>query len=211
MSRPATRPVAPAVPRPAGRSARALAVLGAAVALAACGEDDLLLGNRSDTVSDTLAVYTLSAGDPALPAGIDLFSGLSVRPRVQGGGLVTFDLAVDLDAQRRVRLVPAAVLVAAPGTPRTGLQVVAEPFAALTRAPTEGYRYDSATVAAPGQTVAVELQGVGGAQGLFCPTSSPARAKLVVDSVTAANVVWVRTLVNRNCGLRSLQPGRPTN
>ena len=184
-------------------------VAAAAVALLAACEDDTtsLLGTaQSETAAVGFVLVPLS-GDPTLPAAIDLAGRRAVRPRLLGGTILNFDLAVDVDAQGRpVFLAPARVAIAPGGTPRTGFQTVGTQYDALERAPGGAYAYDSTLTVAIGQTVVVQ------AQGATCNPTYPLFAKLVVDSVVgsgAQRLVYIRSRINPNCGFRSLAPGLP--
>lgn len=210
------RPAVTAAPTRRGRPARrlaALALVGAAAVAAACGGGTDPFAPRANfpTVRDTFALYALSSGQPLLPAALDLYTVRAVRPSLGGGTLPNFDFAVDRDGQGRVLLYPARVLASpSGGSPRVGFQVVATAFDALERAPNGGYRYDTVQVAAVGQTIAVESQGVT-PQSLACGTSQPLYAKLVVDSAPATGGVFLRVHVDPNCGFRSFAAGIPTN
>lgn len=185
-----------------------LVAAAAAPLLAACGDDNTsLLGNASSETAAVNFVLVPLSGDPTLPAAIDFAGRRAVRPRLLGGTILNFDLAVDVDAQGRpVFLAPARVAIAPGGTPRTGFQTVATPFEAVDRAPGGSYAFDSTVTVAIGQTVVVQ------AQGASCSTTYPLFAKLVVDSVVGTGrerLVYVRSRINPNCGFRSLAPGLP--
>jgi hypothetical protein len=200
----------PRVPHPPFRPTRTAPALAAAclVALAACGNNDddpFRPRATAETALASFVVYPLS-GDPTLPAAIDLVGRRAVRPVLLGGSLLNFDLALDVDGQGRVVLLPPSRVATPPtGAPRTGLQVVNGGFDAIVSAPRSGYRFDSTTVVTPGQTVVIE------ASGATCNPTYPLHAKLVVDSVgrSAGRPVFVRMRVNPNCGFRSLEPGLP--
>lgn len=190
------------------RVIRAAAVGGLSTfAVAACGGDDdpFRPVATSETALASFAVVPLS-GDPTLPSAVDLSARVAVRPRLLSGTVLNFDFAVDVDAQRRIILLqPGRVAVAPSGTPRTGFVTSTSAFESLGRAPNGGYQYDSVVVVTPGQTVVVQ------AQAATCSTTYPLYAKLVVDSVStgADRRVYVRALINPNCGFRSLTAGLP--
>jgi hypothetical protein len=187
------------------------AVAGAALAAAACGgQDPFAIRATLETTLDTVVLYPLSRQQSLLPSALNLFSRSAVRPALLGGVVPNFDLAVDTDAQGRVVLYPARLVASPPGgAPRTGFQTVTTTFDVLDVAPRSGYRFDSLQVAAVGQTVVIEGQGVSGT-GLYCGTSTPLHAKLVVDSVArATGAVHARVRTNPNCGFRGLTAGIP--
>ena len=208
------RPARPTPTRgaPASRGAAVLVGLGVAAATACTGGNDpFALRASFETTLDTLVVYPLSSAELLLPSGVDLFSGVAVRPGLRGGAYPNFDFALDRNAQGQVVVYPAQRVVVAPaGSPRVGFSLQAVGFDALTTAPRDGYRFDSTQVVTIGQTIAIESQGVS-AQGLVCGSStSPMRAKLVVDSVArATGAIHLRVRTNPNCGFRSLAPGLP--
>lgn len=188
-----------------------LLLAGAVAATSACsGEDPFAIRASLETSLDTMIVFPLSGAQPLLPSAIDLFGRSVVRPSLRGGIAPNFDIALDVDAQGRVLLYPASLVASPPGgSPRTGFQVVAGSFDALEIAPRDGYRFDTVQVAAIGQVLAIEGQGVS-QTGIYCGTGSPLHAKLVVDSVSrATGAAHLRVRTNPNCGFRSLKAGLP--
>lgn len=196
------------------RAALVTGVAGSALGATACS-DPFQPTAQLDTFADTLIVFAFSASSAQLPSAIDLSAARSVpvgtRTDVNTGGVPittpTFDIAVDINAGGQVVLYPSTTLLSSSvSTPRIGFRTVTTAFDSLRRAPTGGFRFDSAFVVTTGQTVAIESQSSG------CTSTAPLRAKLVVDSVSrSANVAYVRVLTNPNCGFRSLLPGRPTS
>lgn len=178
------------------------------IAVAACGGDDPFRPRASQPNTErTFTVFTLT-GAPGLPAAIDLFSERVVIPEVQGQS-ANFDLAFDVDRQGRVSVLPAR-LVAVPPSPTSSIrtQLVSGSFDALTRAPTSGYQPDSLRTLSVGQVLAFELP----TNQTICVFQEPFYGKLVIDSVlTASRRIVFRTLINRNCGYRSLSIGLPTD
>lgn len=207
-------------PRTARRRLLALRAPAAAVlvgvSVAACGGEDPFAPKASlDTVLANFQVYALSTAPTLLPTAVSLYGVQSVRPAIRTSGTLNFDLAFDVDAAGRVRMLPPKLLVAPQGASlTTGMQVVANTtFDALSRAPSGGYQYDSATVVTPGQVVAVQTQGAG-TLSVVCSTTAPLYAKLVVDSVRPAagtQLIYLRARIDPNCGFRSLESGLPTS
>lgn len=206
--------------RPAFRL-RSVPLAATLAAVAACGGTDPFAPVASFSTQDVrFVVYPLSSSPEFLPTALSLYSQISVRPVIRVGttGLaLNFDLAVDLDAQDQVRLLPPRLLIApqAGGGMVTGFQVITgTPYDSLLRAPNTGYRYDSVTVVRPGQVVAVQTQGAG-STGVVCAASAPIYARLVVDSirpsadVAGARAIYIRARVDPNCGFRSLDAGVP--
>ncbi|AHG90711.1 hypothetical protein J421_3174 [Gemmatirosa kalamazoonensis] len=207
----------PATPTAAPRALRSVAAVAfAGLALTACGGTDPFAPVAAfETAAVTYQVYPLTTAPATLPAAISLYGLSSVRPIVRTNLSLNFDVAVDLDASGKVRLLPPKLVVAPQGVSlTTGMQIIANTtFDALTRAPNSGYQFDSATVVTPGQVVAVQTQGAGPLSAA-CATTVPMYAKLVVDSIRPANgsqVIYMRARVDQNCGFRSLEPGLPSS
>ena len=126
---------------------------------------------------------------------------------------IAFDVAFDLDASGNVTAYPVRLVVPfrvigglLQETHRVGIQKSSTPFDQLTKAPSGGYNYDSATVARAGETIVVEEQAAQCAFS-FSPTLYP---KIVIDSVfVSSRNMRIRTVHDPNCGFRSFQPGIP--
>lgn len=206
------------MPRPSLRLSRSTARLGAAALaaglLAACGgEDPFAPKAQFETVLGEFRVYPLTSAPTAFPTAVSLYTQTSVRPAVRTNLTLNFDVAVDLDAQGRVRFLPPKLVVAPQTTALvTGFQIVPNTtFDALTRAPTGGYQYDSAAVVTPGQVLAVQTQGAA-PLSVACSPTAPMYAKIVVDSIrpsAGSQQIFFRARVDQNCGFRSLEPGLP--
>jgi hypothetical protein len=126
---------------------------------------------------------------------------------------LAFDLAFDLDASGNIRAFPVRQIVPfrviggiLQPSHRVGLQKSATTFDNLTRAPSGGYNYDSATVVRAGETLVVEVQAT---QCSFS-ISPNLYTKIAIDSVsTASRYIRIRTVHDPNCGFRSFKPGIP--
>jgi len=195
------------------------AVVGALLAsgaLTACGGTDPFAPQATfETQLVGFQVYPLSTSASSLPAAISLYNFTSVRPIVRTNQTLNFDVAVDLDASGKVRLLPPKLVVAPNGASlETGMQVISgTTFDTFTRAPNNGYQFDSATVVTPGQVVAVQTQGAGPLAAI-CTTTVPMYAKVVVDSIVPTNgskLIYLRARVDQNCGFRSLAEGLPSS
>jgi hypothetical protein len=180
----------------------------------------------SRVVAATLAIAAIACGDPTKPKAVYVnapgsyaiyaFTGApatgSTAISFLGGAVrtdasFTFDVALDLDQTGKTIVYPVRKLGSAlvGGLKRVGLQPVPGTFEALRVAPTTGYDTVNAQVIAPGTVLAVELQDINncayslGGQLLY--------AKLVVDSVqSASRRIFVRTVVDPNCGYLQLMP-----
>ena len=200
------------MPVPFRRRALTLALLVAPV-LSACGGTDPFAPVASlYTSASGYIMYPLSTAPALLPSALQMLTQTAVRPQVSPSLGLNFDIVFDVDAQGRVRVIPPKLVATVPtGTPTTGVQAVTTPFDSLLRAPTSGYRYDSVTVVRVGQVFAVSSQG-STASGITCSTNSPLYAKMVVDSIVAVpelatQKLFLKTVIDPNCGFRSLETG----
>jgi hypothetical protein len=177
-------------------------VLGALAVLAvACGDPT----KPKATYTNALSSYSLYAftGAPVNAATAISFLGGAARADAS----FSFDVAVDLAADGRPIIYPVRAIASdlAGSVKRVGLQVMSGTFDALREAPATGYDTLSARTIAVGQVLAVELLDLNscayslGGQTLY--------AKLTVDSVnTATRRVYARTVIDPNCGYRSVVP-----
>ncbi|HVE79452.1 MAG TPA: hypothetical protein VNA89_11345 [Gemmatimonadaceae bacterium] len=183
---------------------RALRIAAAAALLpltAACGESTNIRASLP-VVSDTLRAWAVTGTPLELPSALDLGVGGVVRPDVAGTAPL-FDILFDLDPAGAVLLIPARAAAGNLGGGQVGFILSELDFGAVTRAPNNGYRYDTTTVAPVGRTVIMET-----ANRVCLGTLVPRLyAKLVVDSVRAAErTVFFRIVHDPNCGFRGLVP-----
>lgn len=180
------------------------AVLGALLVAGACSNPTSLRA-RFETLTDTVVVYALSGTPAAYPSALNI----PYRAAVRADGNLAFDVALDLNANGDPLVYPLKLVASAFGSSRpVGLLRTASPFDSVTRAPGDGYGYDSVVVAPRGTTVIVQ------ASTSYCQLdfSQIVYAKLAVDSIDlAARRMVVRMVVNPNCGFRSFLPGIPEN
>ncbi|MBA3673279.1 MAG: hypothetical protein H0W68_14805 [Gemmatimonadaceae bacterium] len=171
-----------------------------AVVAVACGDPTL----PKATFANSLASYTLYAltgAPPSAPTALLLLGGPTRAERF------AFDIAFDLDATGRVRVLPIRVLASplVPVSKRVGLQVVSGSFDALREVPKTGYDTLSVQSIAPGSVLAIEVIDVNSCISSF--TSQAIYGKLVVDSVNVpARRIHARTVVDPNCGYRQVVP-----
>jgi hypothetical protein len=174
-------------------------------AIAACG--DVTAPRASlPTLTDTASAYLLNGAPPGAPTAFQLFSGTMVTADAN----FQFDIAFDIDADGRIRVLPVRTIANGLASAHSvGLQAVSTPFDALTVAPSSGYKRDSVLVVATGTTVAIEAT-----DPVACATSfiaSNVYAKIVVDAYDpAARRVHTRYTVDPNCGFRSFESGVPS-
>ena len=155
------------------------------------------------TASDT--VYALNGGPPNSPNSMNFFQGLTERAD-QGFG---FDIAFDIDKNGNAVIIPARVLATAFSNPSSiGLQRSTAPFEAISEAPKDGYRADTAMTVSIGQAVIIEVHDINAC--LYALKGQSYFSKLVVTEVdTTLKRLAFTVTVNRNCGFRSFAPGLP--
>jgi hypothetical protein len=191
------------------RTVRFAAPFALLTTLAACGDNDGVIGiANNQNVERTTAVYALSGTSASLPAAYYFISESLVRPQLLTTGTVNFEIAFDIDAEGRVALLPARVVVpdSPGGTPSVGIQKSTVAFDEVQRAPDRNYVRDSTFTAQVGDTFVIQLLSSG------CTFGDPLYAKLIIDSINLAERrIQFTSMVNRNCGFRGLVPGLPTN
>ena len=182
--------------RPTRAVVAALAVLAIA-----CGDPT----KPKATYANALSSYTLYAfsGAPVNAATALNFLGGAARADAS----FAFDVAFDLDANGRPIVYPVRVIASdlAGGVKRVGLQVVPGPFDAVREVPAAGYDTLAARTINVGDVLAVELLDLDTCR--FSLGGQSIYAKLTVDSVSAATRrLYARTVVDPNCGYRSVVP-----
>jgi hypothetical protein len=190
------------------------AALVAAAAVGAC-TDPTRLEARYETLQDTLVAFAMTRTPAAYPSALLTAAQQDADPSgepvvVRIGGALPFDVAFDIDATDNAVIYPLGLVVSDfGGQRRVGLQRAATPFDGVLRAPANGYVYDSAMVARPGEAVLIEAQ-----QAPYCAQDllRTIYAKLVVDSVNSVTrTVHFRVGLDPNCGFRSFAPGVPND
>jgi hypothetical protein len=158
-----------------------------------------------ENVTDTVAFYPLNGSLPGAPTAMAFFNLIPTHAD-QG---FAYDIAFDVNASGKVVLIPPRQLASQLANPYSvGLQTVTGTFAALTRAPKEGYTVDSLLVVSPGTVVAIESHDV--VRCGFAIKGQSYFSKLIVDSIVGAERRIFTTLtVNRNCGFYSFADGKP--
>ena len=186
----------------------------------------MLPTRTSRIVAAALAVLAVACGDPTKPKAtypnapssysLYAFTGAPVNAATAisflGGAAradasFAFDLAFDLDPTGRTIIYPVRALASdlAGSVKRVGLQVVPGSFESLREVPETGYDTLGARTINVGDVVAVELFELRtcgfslGGQMMY--------AKLTIDSVnTASRRLYARTVLDPNCGYRSVVP-----
>jgi hypothetical protein len=182
---------------------------GLLISAAACGDTtSSLQPATSENVSRMFTAYAMTGSSNSLPAGYQFSTESLVRPQLLTTGAVNFDVAFDIGADGKVIVLPANKVVPqapVPSSPIGFLKLTAV-YDQLAIAPDKGYITDTTYTVAIGEALLVRVVGAS------CYYGEPYYAKLGVDSVdvTRRRIVF-RTLINRNCGYRSIAPGVPTN
>ncbi|MEI6739724.1 MAG: hypothetical protein WCK74_05375 [Gemmatimonadaceae bacterium] len=186
-----------------------LLLAGLLISAAACGDTtSSLQPATSENVSRMFTAYAMTGSSNSLPAGYQFSTESLVRPQLLTTGAVNFDVAFDIGADGKVIILPAKKVV--PQAPVTSAPVgflkLTAVYDQLALAPDKGYVDDSTHTVAVGEALLVRVVGAS------CYYGEPYYAKLGIDSidVTRRRIVF-RSLINRNCGYRSLAPGVPTN
>jgi len=178
-------------------------------AIVACGD----VTRPKATSANLLIEYSLYplTGSPASVTNAVSFFGGPTR----ADATFSFDVAFDVDSSGKVVLYPVRSLagtLAGPLGTHVGLQTVPGSFEALREAPETGYDTISVKRVSPGQVVAVQLVDQSGGQCFYSLGGQQTYAKFVVDSVNASRRIFLRSVVDLNCGYRSLVPDEiPTN
>ncbi len=158
-------------------------------------------------------MYALSTAPSLLPTALSLYGFEAVRPAVRSNLSLKFDMAFDVDAAGRVRLLQPKLLVAPQSAALvTGFQVVSNTtFEGLTRAPTGGYQYDSAMVVTPRAGRRDPDAGLGPGERRLCDLDADVREARRRQCAGGERDVRrvLRGRVDTNCGFRSLEEGLP--
>ncbi len=184
----------------------ALAVVASALGLAACGNPQGILA-QLPTVADTYTVFALSGTGATLPSGINTY----IRAAVRVDGNANFDVAFDLDASGKVLILPVQKVVnVITGGRSVAIRKVTGTFDQVTSAPTGAYG-DSTIAAVPGDVIVVQALRNGAGDACQFDISPYIYAKLGIDSVvTSTRSIFVKAILDPNCGFRSFETGIPT-
>lgn len=188
--------------------ATVFALVTAGAFTAGCGEVAGLEAT-TNTIQGTLTVFPLTGSTAVTVTALNTPFAM-VTPIGSSGN---FDVAFDLDSQRRVVIYPVKLVVQPfTGINDVGLLKVAGTFESVEQAPTTVYNGDAAVTVTVGEVVVIEAKR--NRPGDLCASAiSPnIYSKLVVDSVQAGtNAIWFRFTTNPNCGFRSFATGIPKN
>jgi hypothetical protein len=187
------------------RSAAPLA-LGTFLVTAIACSDPLAAKATLAVQTDTLVAFALTGTPPQFPAALNMVFRTVVRVDASHN----YDVAFDVDAQGNVRLIPVRLMGGSTTAGRrVGVQKATQSYAALTKAPTSGYAYDSVVVVKPGEAAAIELTS---SDQCVYNYSTLLYSKIGIDSVnTATRQIFFQTTHDPNCGFKSFLPGVPKN
>jgi hypothetical protein len=187
-------------------SRRFLIVALIAASASACGDPYKLKANLP-TELDAFLVFALSGSPSTFPSALNI--GYRQVAAVDGGG--NFDIAFDLDSANNVVVYPARLVVTPiTGVRDVGLQKVVGTFAEYDHAPTGGYTVDKAITLAVGEVLVIQSSRNAGGDICQYQLSPYVFAKVTVDSITPSRrAIWIRSVVNPNCGFHSLKLGIP--
>ena len=176
-------------------------VVALAVLAVACGAPT----KPKATYANALSSYSLYAftGAPVNAATAISFLGGPARADAS----FAFDVAFDLDATGRPIVYPVRAIASdlAGTVKRVGLQVVSGSFETVLQVPATGYDTLAARTVNVGDVIAVELLDL--TSCLYSLGGQMLYAKLTVDSVnTSARRLYARTVLDPNCGYRSVVP-----
>jgi hypothetical protein len=181
-----------------------VALVALAILAVACGDPT----KPKATYANAPSTYTLYAFTGAPVNAATAISFLGGPSRADAG--FAFDVAFDLDASGRAVIYPVRALasdLAMLTTPvkRVGLQPVSGSFDAFRLAPETGYDTLSAQTVSVGSVLAVEMLDLNTC--LYSLGGQTIYAKVTIDSIDAASRrLYARTVVDPNCGYRSVVP-----
>jgi hypothetical protein len=181
-----------------------VAVVALATLAIACGD---LTRPKATTPNIELdyPVFALTGTAVGLPNAINFFAG-PTRVDASFG----FDVALDLDPTGKILVYPVRSMagpLAGTIPTRVGLQTVTGTFESVRTAPASGYDTITVKSIVPGQVVAAELIQQTSVACIYSLNGSAQYAKFVVDSVDTPNRrLWVRHVIDGNCGFRGLVP-----
>lgn len=183
-----------------------LLVLPVCVLLAACGEP-LRIQASDRVISRNFELHAFSMAPPSYNSGI-LTPFAQPVPVTAAGA---FDVALDLDAEGRILVMPVRTVVTPLlGVSRIGLMHAGGSFDGILSAPVGDYVRDSVLTIVPGEVVVIEADR---SNDLCAFAISPViYSKLAVLSVNElTGAMAVRFTVDPNCGFRSFEEGIPQN
>ena len=179
-------------------------VLGVVLFTAGCDNTlSLPLATRANAI-DTVSLYALQGTPINTESGFDVTLGLTARTDRQDGG---FDIAFDIDGEGRALIFTTGALGL---NVRSAIQTSDRAFGDIVIAPLEGYELNDTLVVGVDSTFLVRSRPAAFGCAFFVG-QLPRYGKFhVLDLNLETRQVTLETLVNLNCGYRSLELGIPT-
>ncbi|MDB4876019.1 MAG: hypothetical protein JWM41_2465 [Gemmatimonadetes bacterium] len=157
------------------------------------------------TVTDSGVVYAINGAPPGAPSALHVFSGTLISADAN----FFFDVAFDIDGTGKVVVLPQRAVASGLATTHTvSLQTTTSAFDAIDRAPTSGYRADTATVVPTNTVVFVQSQDANACSVSL--TGTTLYAKILIQGVDPlTRKIKLRYTVDPNCGFFSFASGLP--
>ena len=178
-------------------------VVALAIVAVACGDITRPKATYPNVLSN-YTIYALTSAPATAPTALNFLGGSTAA-----NASFLFDVAFDIDASGRAVVYPVRTLASAlAGTAkRVGLQPVSGTFEEVRMVPETGYDTVAVKTVNPGTVLAVEMRDPQVCFSYSLVSSQFIYAKLVVDSVnTTSRKLYIRTVVDANCGYFSVVP-----
>ncbi len=178
-------------------------VVALAVIAVACGDITRPKATYPNVLTN-YTIYGLTTAPASAPTAISFLGG-----SMAANASFLFDVAFDIDPSGRAVVYPVRTLASAlaGSAKRVGLQPVSGAFDDVRSVPETGYDTVSAKTINPGSVLAVEMRDPNVCFSYSLVSSQFIYAKLVVDSINAASrKLYIRTVVDANCGYFSVVP-----
>ncbi len=180
-------------------------LVSAVLTITACGNSTGLGTGVYQNTVDTVSLYALDGTALDLPSGFIMFTGGSATGHAVRTDLTAaFDFAFNITPAGQAVLLPTGAMHLGIGT---GFQTQHSSFGAITLAPGGVYVDSVAVPVDSGAVVALHSRLT------TCPLGNASfyYGKLQVLAIdTLARRIDLQTLINQNCGYKSLAPGYPT-
>ena len=180
-----------------------LVFLVGSAGLVACGPDPFAPVATDSNVDVSIEVWALTGAPTSFPTVHLVAQRITARP----DAAASFDLAFDIDADGRLRVMPVnQVVTPLSGNRRIGIIRSSEVYNTIVEAPRDGWIFDSTLAVNVGQVFIVRVQ----TQYCASSTSPEVYAKYMVDSIfPVERRIRLSGRVNPNCGFRSFLSGVP--
>ena len=178
-------------------------VAALAVLAVACG-DTTRPKATTPNVFLQYSVFSLTGSPAAVPNAVSFAAGPT-----RADATFQFDVAFDLDPTGKLLVYPVRSLAGTLSGPlgtRIGIQTVPGSFESVREAPETGYDTITVKTITPGTVIAAQLVDQLTGQCYYSLGGQATYAKFVVDSVDKSRRVFLRSVIDLNCGYRSLVP-----